>query len=114
MAGTVLRIGTRGSPLALVQANEARSRLAEWHAIDPDRIEISVIRTSGDSMQDRALSEAGGKGLFTREIEQALLDGNIDLAVHSTKDMPTILPPGLVIATFLEREDVRDALIVHG
>lgn len=114
MAGTVLRIGTRGSPLALAQAEEAKGRLAQVHGLDPHRIEICVIKTSGDRLQDRALSEAGGKGLFTKEIEDALMGGSIDLAVHSAKDMPTLLPPGLVIAAFLEREDVRDALIVRG
>jgi hydroxymethylbilane synthase len=114
MTEIVLRIGTRGSPLALAQARETRARLAACHGIAPDRIEIRPIRTSGDAIQDRALSEAGGKGLFTKEIEQALGDGMVDLAVHSAKDMPTILPPGLVIAAYLPREDVRDALIARG
>ena len=107
----LLRLGTRGSPLALIQAREAQARLAHAHGVAPERLEIRVIRTSGDMIQDRALSEAGGKGLFTKEIERALLDGEIDLAVHSAKDMPTVLPDGLVLGAFLEREDVRDALI---
>jgi len=106
-----LRIGSRGSPLALVQAREVRARLATAHGIDPAAIEIRVIKTSGDVIQDRPLAEVGGKGLFTKEIEQALSDGAIDLAVHSTKDMPTVLPDGLVLAAALPREDVRDAFI---
>jgi hydroxymethylbilane synthase len=110
----MLRIGTRGSPLALAQAEETRARLVARHGLDADRIAIRPIRTSGDRIQDRALSQAGGKGLFTKEIEQALLDGEVDLAVHSAKDMPTRLPDGLLIATCLEREDVRDALIARG
>jgi hydroxymethylbilane synthase len=109
-----LRLGTRGSPLALAQAHETRRLLAAAHDVAPDRIAIEVIRTSGDMIQDRALAEAGGKGLFTREIEQALIAGSIDLAVHSAKDMPTILPDGLMLAAFLEREDARDALIAPG
>jgi hydroxymethylbilane synthase len=111
MSKALLRIASRGSPLALAQANEAKRRLAEVHGLDPACLEICVIRTSGDAIQDRALSEAGGKGLFTKEIEQALLAGTVDVAVHSAKDMPTELPRGLVIAAFLEREDARDALI---
>jgi hydroxymethylbilane synthase len=114
MATTVLRIGTRGSPLALAQANETRARLADAHGLDPARIEIRVFKTSGDMIQDRPLSEAGGKGLFTKEIERALLARDIDIAVHSAKDMPTHLPDGLVIASYLPREDVRDALVAPG
>ena len=110
-AATVLRIGSRGSPLALAQANEVRDRLAAAHGWPAGAIDIRVIRTSGDMIQDRALAEAGGKGLFTKEIEQALIDGAIDLAVHSAKDMPTFLPDGLVLAACLPREDVRDVLI---
>jgi hydroxymethylbilane synthase len=106
-----LRIGTRGSPLALAQARELAARLAAAHDVDVARIEICVIRTSGDRIQDRPLAEVGGKGLFTKEIEEALIDGRVDLAVHSAKDMPTVLPEGLVLAGFLPREDVRDALI---
>src|SRR4051812_750236 len=106
-----LRIGTRGSPLALAQAHELRERLAAAHAIAPEKIELQIIRTSGDRIQDRPLSEVGGKGLFTKEIEEALLAGTIDLAVHSAKDMPTVLPEGLMLAAFLPREDVRDAFI---
>lgn len=106
-----LRIGTRGSPLALAQARETRARLAAAHGVDPDAIEIRVIRTSGDVIQDRPLAEAGGKGLFTKELEQALFDNAVDLAVHSAKDMETALPAGLVVTAFLPREDVRDAFI---
>jgi hydroxymethylbilane synthase len=107
----MLRIGTRGSPLALAQARAVRDRLAAAHGWAPDAVEIKTIRTSGDLIQDRPLADAGGKGLFTKEIEQALIDGGIDLAVHSAKDMPTVLPEGLVLAACLEREDVRDAFI---
>jgi hydroxymethylbilane synthase len=107
----LVRIGTRGSPLALAQAAEVRRRLADAHAIDPDAIETVVIRTTGDRIQDRPLAEAGGKGLFTKEIEEALLDGRVDIAVHSAKDMPTWLPDGLALAAFLPREDVRDVFI---
>ena len=107
----LLRIGSRGSPLALVQAREVQSRLAAAAAIDPARIEIKVIRTTGDVVQDRPLADAGGKGLFTKEIEEALLAGAIDLAVHSSKDLPTVLPAGLILAGFLPREDARDAFI---
>ena len=104
-----LRIGTRGSPLALAQAKEVQQRLAAAHP-DLPPAEIAVIRTTGDRVQDRKLEEIGGKGLFTKEIEEALLDGRIDLAVHSMKDMPTLLPPGLIIGCLLPREDPRDAL----
>jgi hydroxymethylbilane synthase len=107
----VLRIGSRGSPLALAQAHEVKQRLAIAAGLDGERIEIKVIRTTGDAIQDRPLAEAGGKGLFTKEIEEALISGVIDLAVHSTKDMPTVLPPGLVLAGCLPREDARDAFI---
>jgi hydroxymethylbilane synthase len=106
-----LRIGTRGSPLALAQAQETKRRLREAHGLADDAIDIIAIKTSGDRIQDRALAEAGGKGLFTKEIEEALLAGTIDLAVHSSKDMPTLLPDGLVLSAFLPREDVRDALV---
>jgi len=107
----VLRIGTRGSPLALAQAGQVRARLAAAHGIEPERIALEIIRTSGDMIKDRPLAEAGGKGLFTKEIEEALLAGAIDLAVHSAKDMPTVLPAGLAIAAVLPREDARDVFI---
>lgn len=110
-SSVALRIGTRGSPLALTQTREVRRRLAAAHGVAEDAIAIEIIRTSGDMIQDRPLSEAGGKGLFTKEIEQALLDGGVDLAVHSSKDMPTTLPEGLELSAFLPREDVRDAFI---
>ena len=109
----LLRIGTRGSPLALWQANETKRLLAAAHpALAADgAIAIVVIKTTGDRIQDRTLAEAGGKGLFTKEIEEALIDKSIDLAVHSMKDVPTFLPEGLGIVTMLAREDPRDALI---
>jgi hydroxymethylbilane synthase len=107
----ILRIGSRGSPLALIQAGEVRTRLAAAAGVAAEQIEITVIRTTGDVVQDRSLTEAGGKGLFTKEIEEALLAGRIDLAVHSSKDLPTVLPTGLILAGFLPREDPRDAFI---
>ncbi|HZT26261.1 MAG TPA: hydroxymethylbilane synthase [Pseudolabrys sp.] len=110
-SAVLLRIGTRGSPLALVQAGAVRSRLAASLGATEDEIELVVIRTSGDTIQDRPLTDEGGKGLFTKEIEEALLAGTIDLAVHSAKDMPTILQPGLVLAACLQREDPRDAFV---
>ena len=106
-----LKIGTRGSPLALAQAHATRSRLSTAHQIDPAKIEIIILKTTGDMIRDRALSEAGGKGLFTKELDIALLAGEIDLAVHSAKDMPTLMPSGLEISGYLPREDVRDAFI---
>jgi hydroxymethylbilane synthase len=112
MAPVILfTLGTRGSPLALVQAHETRRRLAAAHGWDEARVAIAVIRTSGDVIQDRPLSEAGGKGLFTKEIDSALLDARIDFAVHSAKDLPTALPEGVALAGFLPREDPRDALV---
>ena len=107
----ILRLGTRGSPLALTQARMVQKALAEAHGFEPEQIAIEVIRTSGDRIQDRPLSEVGGKGLFTKEIEEALSTGAIDLAVHSSKDMPTVLPDGLVLSAFMEREDPRDVFI---
>ncbi len=106
-----LRIGTRGSPLALAQAHETRERLAEAFSLPAQAFEIVVISTTGDRVQDRPLKELGGKGLFTREIEQALLGGSIDIAVHSMKDMPVEQPAGLVLDCFLPRADVRDAFV---
>ena len=106
-----LRLGTRGSPLALAQAREVRARLMAAHGLPEAAFEIVPIKTTGDRVQDRSLSELGGKGLFTREIELALAGGRIDVAVHSMKDMPTLQPPGLAITACLPREDVRDALI---
>jgi hydroxymethylbilane synthase len=113
MAPPLLRLGTRGSKLALVQTGLVRDALA---AAVPalaaaGAIEIVTIRTTGDAIQDRPLSEAGGKGLFVKEIEEAMFAGRIDAAVHSMKDMPTLQPPGLAIAAFLPREDARDVLI---
>lgn len=110
-----LKIGTRGSPLALAQAHETRDRLMAAHGLGAEAFEIVVIHTTGDNRQmidaDRPLKEIGNKGLFTKEIEEAMLRGDIDIAVHSTKDMPTVQPEGLVLDVFLPREDVRDAFI---
>ena len=111
------RLGTRGSPLALAQAHEVRRRLGDAHAelADDGAVEIVVIKTTGDRIQDRALAEIGGKGLFTKEIEEALLAEEIDAAVHSMKDVPTWLPDGLVVEHILPREDPRDAFFSpHG
>jgi hydroxymethylbilane synthase len=108
---SLLRIGSRGSPLALAQAREVERRLIAATGHDAARIEIKPIRTTGDAIQDRPLAEAGGKGLFAKEIEEALLSGSIDVAVHSAKDLPTVLPAGLILAGFLPREDARDAFI---
>jgi len=115
-SGLPLKIGTRGSPLALAQANELRVRLAEAHGelAQDGALETHVIKTSGDKFIDRPLADIGGKGLFTKEIEEALAAGAIDLAVHSMKDVPTWLPDGLEITCILPREDPRDALIGKG
>jgi hydroxymethylbilane synthase len=107
----LLRIGTRGSPLALVQARTVAARLAAALGATDKDIELVVIKTSGDIIQDRPLADEGGKGLFTKEIEEALLDKRVDLAVHSAKDMPTFSQPGLFLAACLEREDPRDVFI---
>lgn len=106
-----LRIGTRGSLLALAQARETRARLMEAHGLPEEAFEIVPITTSGDQIQDRSLAQAGGKGLFTKELEEAIYAGEVDFAVHSSKDMPTQLPDGLELSAFLPREDVRDAFI---
>ena len=106
-----LKIGTRGSPLALAQAHETRDRLAAAFDLPGEAFEIVTILTTGDRVQDRALKELGGKGLFTREIEADLLAGRIDIAVHSMKDMPVLQPEGLVLDCYLPREDVRDAFV---
>lgn len=110
-ARSPLKIGTRGSALALAQAFETRQRLMTAHDLPEDAFEIVIIKTTGDRIQDRPLKDIGGKGLFTREIEDALLAGGIDIAVHSMKDMPTLQPPGLRIDCYLPREDVRDAFV---
>ena len=106
-----LKIGTRGSPLALWQAHEVRRCLMAALGLPEAAFETVVIKVTGDTTQDKALREIGGKGLFTREIEEALLDGSIDIAVHSMKDMPTIQPEGLVLDCYLERADVRDGFV---
>ena len=108
---TPLKIGTRGSPLALAQAYETRERLCQAFDLEPSVFEIIVIKTTGDKVLDRPLKELGGKGLFTREIEEDLLSGKIDIAVHSMKDMPVRQPEGLLLDTYLPREDVRDAFV---
>lgn len=105
------RIGTRGTPLALAQAKEVRNLLATTPGLEPEAFEIVVIRTTGDRVTDRPLREFGGKGLFTKEIEEALLEGRVDCAVHSMKDVPVIQPEGLVIDACLRSEDVRDAFV---
>ncbi len=104
-------IGTRGSPLALAQAHETRDRLMAAHDLPQDAFRICVIKVTGDQILDKPLREIDGKGLFTREIEEALLAGSIDIAVHSTKDMPVEQPAGLIMDTYLPREDVRDAFV---
>lgn len=106
-----LTIGTRGSLLALWQAHEVQRLLAAAHGVNPEDIAIRTFTTTGDKLTDRPLSEAGGKGLFSKEIEAALAAGEIDLGVHSSKDMASALPDGLVLAAFLEREDIRDAFV---
>ncbi|NNH33125.1 hydroxymethylbilane synthase [Rhizobium sp. SEMIA 4085] len=105
------RIGTRGSPLALAQAREARDRLMAAHGMAEEMFEIVVLTTKGDRITDRALAEIGGKGLFTQELEEKLASGDLDLAVHSAKDMPTVLPEELHLSAYLPREDIRDAVI---
>src|SRR5579871_6010103 len=111
----IVRIGTRGSKLALTQAGLVQKVIAAALGAAPDEAEslapLVIITTTGDRVQDRRLQEIGGKGLFTKEIEEALLDGSIDCAVHSMKDMPAALPPGLCIAAVPEREDPRDAFL---
>jgi hydroxymethylbilane synthase len=109
-----IRLGTRGSPLALYQAHLVRDLLTDHWKLEPGHIEIVVIETKGDRILDRPLYDVGGKGLFIKAIEEALLDSDIDLAVHSMKDVPSILDAGFEIAAILEREDVRDALIAPG
>jgi hydroxymethylbilane synthase len=105
------RIGTRGSPLALAQAAETRARLMAAHDLPEEMFEVVVLSTTGDRVVDRPLSEIGGKGLFTLELEEQLASGELDFAVHSSKDMPTALPEGLHISAYLPREDIRDAVI---
>jgi hydroxymethylbilane synthase len=104
---TPLRIGTRGSKLALAQANLVRTLLAEYGT----PAELVVVKTSGDRIQDRPLADAGGKGLFTKELGQALGTNEIDLAVHSMKDVPVVIPDGLALTAILPREDPRDAFL---
>jgi len=105
------KIGTRGSPLALWQAHEVRRCLMDAFALPEVAFEIVVIKVMGDQIPDKALKDLGGKGLFTREIEEALLTGGIDIAVHSMKDIPTLHPDGLLVDCYLPREDVRDGFV---
>lgn len=107
----ILRLGTRGSPLALVQARLVATALRDAHGWGPEVIEIEPIATSGDQLRDRPLAEMGGKALWTKELDLALLEGRIDLAVHSMKDVETIRPAELAIAAMLPRADVRDRLV---
>lgn len=111
----IVRIGARGSPLSLAQTGQLRALLAQSMGIAPadrDRLlPIIAIMTTGDRIQDRPLSEAGGKGLFTKELDEALLDGRIDCAIHSLKDVPTVLPDGIILLAGPKREDRRDALV---
>src|SRR5215207_7006622 len=117
MTHALIRIASRGSPLALTQSRMVRSALAAahgWPTAELDTVcPIIAIRTTGDKIQDRPLADAGGKGLFVKEIEEALLAGDADIAVHSMKDMPAVQPPGLVIAAVLERENPHDVFIGH-
>jgi len=106
-----LKLGTRGSPLALAQAHMVQRAFAKAHGTALDTIEIVIIKTTGDEILDRSLETAGGKGLFTKELDTALIEGKIDFAVHSAKDLPTLLPPEIVISGYLPREDVRDVWI---
>ena len=111
MSAPLFRIGARGSKLSLAQTGQTRARLAAKLGLSEDAFEIVPILTSGDRIQDRTLIEAGGKGLFTKELDEALFGGRIDLAVHSLKDLPTRLPDGIVLACVPEREDPRDAFV---
>jgi hydroxymethylbilane synthase len=113
MAKQPIRIGARGSKLSLVQAESVRAAIARSLGADEAAV-VVTFTTTGDRIQDRTLAEIGGKGLFTREIEEALADGRIDCAVHSLKDMPALDPPGLIIAASPEREDPRDAFVSAG
>src|SRR6267154_4755922 len=115
MSTPILRLATRGSPLALAQAHLVRTSLADAHGWDEGELDeicpIMIFRTSGDRIQDRPLAEAGGKGLFVKEIEEALIAGDADIAVHSMKDMPAAEPKGLTIAAVLPREDPYDIFV---
>ena len=108
---TKLRIGTRGSPLALAQATTVRAAIAQAERLDPEEIEIVAMKTTGDIVRDRSFAESGGKGIFTKEIDEALLSGRVDLAVHSAKDVQTVLPAGLAITATPLRADPRDAFL---
>ena len=111
MPNLPLKLGTRRSPLAMAQAREARARLVAAHGFDESDIELVDVTASGDRIQDRPLAEIGGKALWTKELDSWLLEGEIDFAVHSAKDVETIRPPEIAIAAVLPREDVRDVLV---
>lgn len=111
MPNSNLRIGTRGSKLALAQAHDVRRKLCQAHGWDEDDVAINVFTTTGDAVQDRPLTEIGGKGLFTKELEEALYRHDVDIAVHSMKDVATTLPPNLAILCVLKREDPHDVLV---
>jgi hydroxymethylbilane synthase len=113
---SILKLGTRGSPLALAQTREVEAALQRASPLlaEPGAIETVIIRTTGDKIQNRALADEGGKALFVKEIEEALLDGRIDIGVHSAKDLPTLLPDGLAIGAVLKRADARDAFFARG
>ncbi len=113
MSARATLIGTRGSPLALWQARHVRECLMDAHSLGEGDVNLAVITTSGDRIQDRPLSDVGGKGLFTKEIDEAQLRGDVALAVHSMKDLPTVLPDGLAVAAVLPRADMRDAFLSH-
>jgi hydroxymethylbilane synthase len=111
MAHPLLRIGARGSKLSLAQTEQTRAQLAAAIGVEADALPVTPIVTTGDTISDRRLIEAGGKGLFTKELDEALLDGRVDIAVHSLKDLPTHLPDGVALACVPEREDPRDAFV---
>jgi len=111
MKTILMKIGTRSSQLALIQAALVRQALIRAHGLSLEQIEIVPMSTKGDRITDRPLAQIGGKGLFTQEIEQALLEDRIDIAVHSTKDIPTLLPEGLQLGCFLPRDDPRDVFV---
>ncbi|MBN8607778.1 MAG: hydroxymethylbilane synthase [Caulobacterales bacterium] len=111
MTSPLFRIGARGSKLSLAQTGQTRARWATLLGVELNALEIVPIVTTGDTIQDRRLIESGGKGLFTKELDEALLDGRIDVGVHSLKDLPTRLPAGIVLACVPVREDPRDAFV---
>lgn len=111
MSKILFRIGARGSKLSLAQTGQTRARWAALLGVEAEALEVVAITTTGDVIQDRRLIESGGKGLFTKELDEALLDGRIDVGIHSLKDLPTRLPDGIALACVPEREDPRDAFV---